>query len=141
MDVDGKPVTVVNAHLNSSLRPRSVRTDTISIPDRLDNAADVRSVQVAAVLDAIDNVHTPLIVAGDFNTPPRGRVYRRIAHRLSDSFRAAGWGLGYTFRSDVPVLRIDYVFLGGGARATRCEVPLTGASDHLPVVADIAIPR
>lgn len=94
-----------------------------------------------ALLNVTRRISGPLIVAGDFNTPPRGEVYRRMSADLTDAFGYAGWGVGYTFRSDVPAMRIDYVFLGNGVRAERCWTPHTEASDHLPLVADVELPR
>jgi endonuclease/exonuclease/phosphatase (EEP) superfamily protein YafD len=80
-------------------------------------------------------------VAGDFNNPPRGVLYRRMSVQLSDSFRAAGGGFGYTFRSDFPAMRIDYIWCAPGVRVVRCRTVRSRASDHLPVIADIRLPR
>ncbi len=80
----------------------------------------------------------PLIVAGDFNTPPRGHFYRALTALLSDAWMEAGWGYKATFPSSRPLLGIDHIFLRG-ARATYAQTPFSKASDHLPLVADVVL--
>jgi len=141
LDVEGRSVTVIDVHLNSSLRSGLTDFRGVSLADRLNAASRTRLVQLDALLNVTRRIPGPLIVAGDFNTPPRGELYRRMSARLTDAFGYAGWGVGYTFRSDVPAMRIDYVFLGNGVRAERCWAPHTQVSDHLPLVADVELPR
>ncbi|HVO68624.1 MAG TPA: endonuclease/exonuclease/phosphatase family protein [Aggregatilineaceae bacterium] len=89
----------------------------------------------------------PLIVLGDFNMSDRSDAYRALDHRLIDSFREAGRGLGLTFPAaaflNFPwwprLLRIDYVwhnafFVAIEARAGKDS----GTSDHRPVTARLA---
>ena len=76
---------------------------------------------------------------GDFNNPPRGRLYQRLAGCFQDAFRAAGWGLGETYPVGTPLLRIDYLFAGQGVGVSRCWVPNVRASDHRPTVAEVVL--
>jgi endonuclease/exonuclease/phosphatase family metal-dependent hydrolase len=76
---------------------------------------------------------------GDFNTPPRGRVYRELTAKFEDGFRTAGYGAGYTYPARRPLMRIDYVFTTAGITVKRCRVIPVQASDHLPVIADIGL--
>lgn len=78
------------------------------------------------------------IIAGDFNMPPRGVVYRRIAGQYRNAF-SAGNGFGYTYRSSLPVLRIDHIFLSPDLRPVRCRTIGTRVSDHRPVVAEVEL--
>jgi endonuclease/exonuclease/phosphatase (EEP) superfamily protein YafD len=50
-------------------------------------------------------------------------------------------GPGYTFSTDDPHARLDYVLHGNDVTACRAAVLSTAGSDHLPVVADLALPR
>src|SRR5207249_1193927 len=78
----------------------------------------------------------PMLLAGDFNDWPPGRVTRLLGRRLVD----AGRGRGRTFPSRLPSLRLDRIYAGRGLRVISCEVPrASGASDHRPVVAEIAL--
>ena len=70
-----------------------------------------------------------VLVAGDFNTPPRGRVYRALSGKFVNAWDAAGQGFGFTFPSRLPALRIDHVF-ARGLQPLRAEVLPAGGSDH-----------
>jgi len=52
----------------------------------------------------------------------------------------AGVGDGFTFDAATPHARIDYVMSSGKVVARTAAVVTTDASDHLPVVADLALP-
>ena len=70
-----------------------------------------------------------VLVAGDFNTPPRGEVYRTLTRNFTDAWDAAGQGWGYTFPAGRSILRIDHV-LARGLRPVSAEVLPAGGSDH-----------
>jgi vancomycin resistance protein VanJ len=81
------------------------------------------------------------VVAGDFNTPPQGRLHARAAGRLQDSFAAAGNGYGWSFPREFPLWRIDYVWLSEGLRALNSRTVSCPPSDHCLVVMDVQLPR
>ncbi len=135
----GAPASVINVHFAGAVRPGSLARRAAGTPDHLRRTARVRSVQMANLLDVAAKARGRVVIVGDFNTPPRGRLYRRLARGYRDAFREAGRGFGYTFRSDLPVLRIDYVWVGPNVAVRRCLVPGTRASDHRPVVADLEL--
>lgn len=88
-----------------------------------------RQSQLEILLREAAAARGPLIVAGDFNTPPRGQIYRALTAQFSDAWDAAGRGLGYTFASSQPSLRIDHVF-ARGLQIVSAEVQPPGGSDH-----------
>jgi vancomycin resistance protein VanJ len=137
----GQNVTVVGVHLATSATPESLTEHAGSFPDYLRRTTAVREAQIARLEEVTSRIDTPLIVCGDFNTPPRGLLYRRLTENYEDAFAARGIGFGWTYPSDLPVVRIDYVFLTGGARAASATVPAVFASDHRPLSAEIALPR
>ncbi len=139
--VNGKPVTVVTTHFNVARAGPSFLESRGRAREYLTSAASVRLAQTAALLKFAESLSGRVIITGDLNTPPRGFCYRRISSRYSDCFATAGWGFGYTYRSRLPVLRIDYVFADRSLAAASCFAPNAAASDHKPVVADILIPR
>lgn len=104
-------------------------------------AAQARLDQIKPLDRVLDmSPNTPLVLCGDFNTPPRGLFYRHLSSRLSDGFAQSGNGLGLTFPSRFPLLRIDYVWTRR-ARATSIRVAPQGDSDHRMVIADIALEK
>ena len=131
-------VTILNVHYNTNYRRRP-EPNRPGLP-RLSLRALARWEQTSVVLNASDSVAGPRIVAGDFNNPPRGLTYGRLRERFTDSFRAAGWGFGYTFRSDLPLMRIDYIFTSPEIGVAGCRSLDSDASDHRAVVADLQLP-
>lgn len=133
----GRWLTVIDLHLNTAAGPASLTDHYGSMAAYLRGSTGARALQISELLKDAGRVKGPLVVAGDFNTPPRGRIYRRIAAGFQDSFRASGWGLGYSYRSNLPLMRIDYIFAGKGLHPTGCAAPALAGSDHRPVVSDI----
>lgn len=136
---NGRKITILDAHFPTALKPESLSRRKSSIRSYLRGAAAVRSRQVARLQELAAGSDAPVVIAGDLNTPPRGRLHRRLARSYTDAFNAAGAGFGHTFRSGLPVERIDYVFVGDGVEVRRCFVPRVRASDHRPVVADLVV--
>lgn len=87
----------------------------------------------------------PLILCGDFNASPLSPVYRQLAARLVDVQRATARKERATWPSRLPFWRIDHVFTSRSIRVRGCEVlrdPVARrASDHLPLVVDLAVPE
>ena len=85
----------------------------------------------------------PVIVAGDMNARPDGRVIERMDAFLNNA-AIGSEAETLSFPADSPDRRIDYVFYteGTGLRAAGCEVidePV--ASDHRPVLATLELRR
>lgn len=91
----------------------------------------------------------PFVVAGDFNTPDHGLIYRRVSDGLRDAHVHAGSGWGFTFPGDGrkggrlamlfgPWLRLDYIFGGKGFTPVECRVASNDRSQHRAVLARFA---
>jgi endonuclease/exonuclease/phosphatase (EEP) superfamily protein YafD len=81
-----------------------------------------------------------VIVAGDFNLPPHYAGLRRALSPLRDCFARAGSGWGRTAPARMPLVRIDMLFAPPDARIFYCAALDAQHSDHLPLVAEIALP-
>jgi vancomycin resistance protein VanJ len=138
LDVDGRPLQVVPVHLISPC-PRC----GTSIIERLDLEGEVRGAEMEAVIDALDD-DVPAVVAGDFNSTERSQPYRKLAAAgFTDPQRDAGDGMGFTWPASGGVgalLRIDWL-LARGIDGVDAVVAPPGASDHRPVVVDLAFPE
>lgn len=133
---------VLNTHISTSFSGqasyRGLGSQLREIVPNAKQSAGARLEQLEPLRRALDaDLQTPLVLCGDFNTPPRGLFYRRLRARLRDSFLDAGNGLGASFPSRFPLLRIDYIWTSR-ARATSFRVDEPGASDHRMVVANVA---
>jgi endonuclease/exonuclease/phosphatase family metal-dependent hydrolase len=111
----------------------------------LDAAERMRQVgEVAGHLERLGTACT--ILGGDVNEPPDRLRWRALTGYLRDAHAVAPWGGEPTYPASAPRLRIDGIFVSSGVEVLRCGVPpdlpgLATASDHLPVVADLRLPR
>ena len=82
-----------------------------------------------------------VILSGDFNCEPDTETVNFIKEKYTDVWDKAGSDEGYTFDARVPQKRIDYLFVlkRDFADCLSAEVPVTYASDHRPLVAEIRL--
>ncbi|TMU97560.1 endonuclease/exonuclease/phosphatase family protein [Streptomyces sp. DASNCL29] len=115
-------------------------------------AAAERYEQAGMLLDHLTALDVPYaIAAGDINDRPDGRAFRRIAGKLRDGWATEPWGSEATFSPKDPRQRIDGIFASEGIEIIGCGVPaglpgvtdadLRAATDHLPVLAALRLPR
>lgn len=97
----------------------------------------LRAEQADFVRQLIRSSSVPVIVCGDFNDTPASYAYHRIKGLLTDGFRQAGSGFGYTFRELRRLFRIDYIFYSSDFRGISYDSPSLPYSDHNPVVCTV----
>lgn len=90
---------------------------------------------------AIRHSPHPVIVCGDFNDTPDSYAYFRIRSGLQDAFLEKGLGIGATYRSISPTLRIDYIFASLAWKVQGFSRLRSGYSDHFPVLATLVLKR
>ena len=73
---------------------------------------------------------------GDLNMKPENPLIGKLSSVLTDAAELTP-GDNFTFSSDNPYMKIDYIFTGGGARALSFDVPKKVFADHLPVTAEL----
>jgi endonuclease/exonuclease/phosphatase family metal-dependent hydrolase len=99
-----------------------------------------RSKQLDDLLAIVDVSPHPVLLCGDFNELPNSYLYRSITKKLNDSFQEVGLGFGSTLVSDVPALRIDYIFHSPSIKAVSHQVIDRELSDHYPVLFEFKNP-
>ena len=141
VDVNGTLVRVVCVHFNTlNIQGGNYyRTHPETTPKRVTDSIADRWEAVKILLEIAEHTKMPLLVMGDFNTPTRGTLYGTLKTRLEDAFAATGWGFGYTYRSNLPLLRIDYIWTNKFIRPTRAFNPDARASDHRALIADVLV--
>ena len=120
VDVKGTSVRVFNTHLDYRSDPR------------------VRQQQVAEMLAFIGDASVPTLLFGDLNAPPDAPEIQPLLERLHDAWPSSA-GPGLTDPADEPRKRIDYVLTSKHFSVLSASVPVTLASDHRPVVADLVL--
>jgi endonuclease/exonuclease/phosphatase family metal-dependent hydrolase len=121
--VRGVPLTVCNTHL------------------QYDDAAE-RLAQVAEIERLIDRPEESFVLMGDLNAPPGAAEIRALTGAMADTWVRGGAGEGHTYDSENPRTRIDYVLTSPSVVTRTAAVVAAdpGASDHLPVTAEILLP-
>jgi endonuclease/exonuclease/phosphatase family metal-dependent hydrolase len=124
----GTEIQVINTHLGLPGSDRLRQIHALLGPDWLAHPA----------------CREPVIVAGDFNTVPHSRVYRRLAAHLRDAQTWPGPSRPLpTYPSRTPLLRLDHVFVSQSLEVLKAEVirtPLARiASDHLPLLVNFRV--
>jgi endonuclease/exonuclease/phosphatase family metal-dependent hydrolase len=126
IDAPGGPVQVLATHLDLRGRQRRSQIQALLGEDWL-GRWDGR---------------TPLVLCGDFNTPPGSPLWRLLSERLGDAGRMVADRPPATF---LRAMRLDYVFVSASVRVLDVQVPsdrlARRASDHLPLWADLTFAR
>jgi endonuclease/exonuclease/phosphatase family metal-dependent hydrolase len=121
VDWGGGELQLVNTHLGLGSRERALQVATLLGPDWLGHP-DCRD---------------PVILVGDLNAVPLSRTYRRLAAAMR-SIKAPP-----AFPSRRPILALDHGFVRGPVEIVACRAVRTPAtrlaSDHLPLVIDVAL--
>ena len=133
LDVRGEEIVLANTHLES----------------RSDDSARFSS--VGELTNALRKYHPrPVVVCGDFNDMPDSRVMAELKKEYTDSWTLVGRGDGFTFPSDAPNKRIDYILILDSSKpdSTTSAVQLrplfarvlqSSASDHRPLLVEFEL--
>ncbi len=134
LDIDGRPVMVVNAHPV----PPLIRVEGCHLIFCYNMG--IRDQQISAIRAFIDDLQArtgdPLIVAGDMNVTEREQAYFDLSAGLRDAHRAAGVGFGFSWRPRAitlpfALIRIDYMFTNDQVRPLAFHTDCTfRGSDH-----------
>lgn len=95
-----------------------------------------REAQIAELRYLVSTDQDPLVLMGDFNCGPDELA--PLCEVLTDA--GSLFGSQPTYPSDKPTHRIDYIFLSRSLTCKNLYIPFTGASDHLPVIAELEVP-
>ncbi|HEY8525724.1 MAG TPA: endonuclease/exonuclease/phosphatase family protein [Acidimicrobiales bacterium] len=129
--------------------PRALLEAVVATPDgpvrlfatQLQNRSTrERQAQVAAVRARVAEVGEPVVLVGDLNALPDSPELAALTEDLVDAWARVGRGAGHTYDAASPHGRIDYVLTSPDVEARAAAVLASDASDHLPLVADLALP-
>ncbi len=120
------------------IRDRQLLFMNTHIDYRRDDAERLANVEQFKEIVAAE-APLPVIFVGDFNSLPGSRTHAAMSEFFDDVWPTAGEGPGFTFNSTNADRGIDYVWISKGAplKPLRAWIPLTTASDHLPLAVDL----
>jgi endonuclease/exonuclease/phosphatase (EEP) superfamily protein YafD len=111
----------------------------------LEQQTKARWLAATEVQKYLKGISQPLLVVGDFNTPPESILFKEVWGGYHNAFSETGLGYGWTQRVSVRGLpygaRIDHVLTRNGLQPLLCEVGPDMGSDHLPLIADVAVTK
>jgi endonuclease/exonuclease/phosphatase family metal-dependent hydrolase len=93
--------------------------------------------QTDIILDRINTSTNPVIVFGDWNMKPKSKAWNKLTENFKDVLESPSSQSRYTFPSNWPRVRLDYIFVSNSFAIDHAEVVTTvpEASDHLPIKA------
>ncbi len=83
----------------------------------------------------------PLVIAGDFNTPPESIWFDTLRPRLRSAFEAGGSGYAATWPQPLPILAIDQIWLSPRVDPQTCRARGMWASDHRAIITEVSLQR
>lgn len=155
LNVNGDTIRIYATHLQSvRFRPKdyqyiekikkvedSLLEASRNIVKKLKQAYAVRGSQAETVRDELDRCPYPSVLCGDFNDVPNSYTYFQIRGTRQDAFLKKGAGIGRTYASISPTLRIDYIFADPRFSVVQCKKVEVSYSDHYPVMADLVLKK
>lgn len=126
VDVNGTLIQVVSAYVH---KPK-LHLSQLAVRRK------VRDTTLNALLNTAKTAQYPMLIMGDFNMSDLSSDYRQLSEHLQDSWRAVGYGFGFTapnIRLLPPYARVDYVWHSTHFKAVHAQTWHTDCGDHLPI--------
>jgi endonuclease/exonuclease/phosphatase family metal-dependent hydrolase len=99
-----------------------------------------RKEQALMIKEVVSNDPYPSVLTGDFNDVPNSFAYATIKGDLyKDVFLQKGFGIGRTFNTISPTLRIDYILASKNFEVRQFNRIVRDLSDHYMLVADVEL--
>ncbi len=150
----GKQMRVYNTHLQSMYLHKSVisagntrnlqyvKEDTGFLfhsnrIERLEYFDRIHTSQARTIKATMNESRVPYIFCADLNAVPASYVYGMLQKNLKDAFIEQGSGLGGTYLSSIPTLRIDVLLTSKQFNTSQYYSPALKLSDHYPILADL----
>ncbi len=152
INVNGQQMVVYNLHLAApSLQRILGQSRFIGRIFPYMYSAYYRRWQMGAFYPRLAQEILPVMVMGDFNTADSSGDYERFktSTGLQDTYSEVGFGMGFTFPSEVsvkgrqlpfvPLMRLDYIWHNAQWQPLSAWVGGSTGSDHLPVIARLRL--
>ena len=137
VEVDGRELAVYNVHLLLLLNLRPVESTVGQLLGaRYDERT--RNAQIRTLLRELGTEPLPYIVAGDFNLSEYSPIYHELTAVMRDSYRDVSRSFGFSWPSTLAFLRIDYIWHSPALVAVKSLRGERFASDHYPVISELA---
>lgn len=119
----------------------SLMANSKSILSKLKRGVTHRSIQADIIGKVLEDSPYPILFCGDLNDIPNSYTYATVKGDMQDAFLKKGFGIGRTFSSLSPTLRIDYIFAEHHFKVHQFKRILKKSSDHYMLVADVELKK
>lgn len=110
-----------------------------SIFAKMKTAIVNRQIQTDITRKLMDDSPYPVMFCGDMNDVPNSYTYFTLRGNMQDAFLEKGKGVGRTFASLSPTLRIDYILADKSFKVKQFKRVVKNYSDHYLLVADLQL--
>ena len=108
-----------------------------SVFEKMQPGFKKRAIQANSLKEWLSKSPYPSVLTGDFNDVPNSYTYFTIRGSRQDAFLQKSFGIGRTFVSLAPTLRIDYILPDQSFNVNQFELEDEGLSDHFMLVSDL----
>jgi len=112
-----------------------------TVLSKMKTAMKYRSTQADVVRQIMEDSPYPKILCADLNDIPNSYTYFTIRGEMQDAFLEKGFGIGRTFSSLSPTLRIDYVFTDPNFSIKQFTRVVKNLSDHYLLLTDVEVKK
>jgi endonuclease/exonuclease/phosphatase family metal-dependent hydrolase len=98
-----------------------------------------RGMQADMVRSETDSCKYASVLCGDFNDVPTSYTYFHIRNKRQDAFLQRSIGVGQTYNSLAPMLRIDYILPDTSFTIQQFDMIDENLSDHAMLVSDLKL--
>ncbi|MEI9909530.1 MAG: endonuclease/exonuclease/phosphatase family protein [Bacteroidota bacterium] len=112
-----------------------------TIFSKMKKGLSYRKIQTDIVRQVLDDSPYPFLFCGDLNDVPNSYTYFTIKGDLQDAFLKKGFGIGRSFSSLSPTLRIDYLFADDHFKINQFNRVVKNYSDHYLIISDVKLER
>ncbi len=123
------------------VRQDSLLSSSRTIFSKLKRGVVNRSIQARIIKEELSKRTLPVLFCADLNDVPNSYTYSAVRTDLQDAFLKKDWGVGRTFSSLSPTLRIDYIFADNNFRIKQSDRLVRNLSDHYMLVADVMLEK
>jgi endonuclease/exonuclease/phosphatase family metal-dependent hydrolase len=119
----------------------SLYSNSKTVLSKLRKAMALRGSQADIARQIMDDSPYPTIFCGDLNDTPNSYTYFTIRGTMQDAFLKKGFGIGRTYSSLSPTLRIDYILTDHQFEIKQFTRVVKYLSDHFMIMADVELKK
>jgi endonuclease/exonuclease/phosphatase family metal-dependent hydrolase len=119
----------------------SLLTNSKTIASKIKKGFTNRKIQADIIHQVLQDCPYPVIFCADLNDVPNSYTYFKVRGDMKDAFLKKGFGIGRTFTTLSPTLRIDYIFTDPRFSIRQFNRHVKNYSDHYMIVADVLLKK